>query len=146
MSRYYQSLPDIDEASPAPRRPHIRMEGTYVYKREPMESEVYIHEPPRDDGSKGDSYELSIWEAQIFTRNILRLDEEQTNQLFDWLWNFYRVSVTVAPLSKDVTRPTPAAVVVPMRDRVNLDEDYEEPGILEGFRNADLRGEQPLRS
>lgn len=41
----------------------------------------------------GDSFELFFFEAHEFVKNVLRLREEETNKIMDWVWNFYSSAI-----------------------------------------------------
>lgn len=80
-------MPDPRDVSPAPRRPHKRIVGTYRLTREQWSDVVEIEEPT------GDTYELVYFDCEKYLKSILKLSEIQINTILDRLWNFYSIEV-----------------------------------------------------
>jgi len=82
----------IDPKAKSPgRRPHRKVEGTYLFKRAAYDTTVEMYEPPTPDGFV-ESYVLEHFDAEHLLKTVLGLSEQEIIDLMDRLYNFRAVT------------------------------------------------------
>lgn len=85
----FYPLPHPQDVDSSMRKPHVRHDGVYIFRRDPFDIEMKWIEP------NGDSYILPWIEAESLMKLLLHMGDEFLRRVTDMLWNFYTVGVNL---------------------------------------------------
>lgn len=124
MARGFKHYTSDQEVSPG-RKPHRKLDGTYIFIREPFSDEIEMFEPINPENGIRGSYLLYIHEIEYFLKFVMEMPESLRLRATDLIWDLRKVSLSTKDWHVTVLRRRDELPVVDLAGPKPFDVDFD---------------------